>query len=322
MAFTYGATGSTNILGIREFLAQNTLLDDRLLLAGLALMLVGLGFKVAAVPFHSWTPDVYQGSPSPVVAFMASVVKTAAFAGLLRVLHLALGGFATDWQPVLYAMAIGSLLVGSVFALVQTDVKRLLAYSSITHAGFLLVGVETNTDRGLSAVLFYLLSYTFMVIGSFGVVTLIGRRGDGAHSLDSLEGLGRRHPVLALAFTTLLFAQAGIPLTSGFVAKFNVIGAAVDAEDYVLAVVAMIAAVIGVYLYLRIIVGMYFTGGDHSDADADGEAEPEPVARIHTPAPAMLALGAAVLATLVMGIVPDPFVDLARDATPVLTLGG
>ena len=315
MAFIYGATSSTSLVDINAFLARNTLLDDRFLLAGMALMLVGFGFKVAAVPFHSWTPDVYQGAPSPVSAFMASVVKAAAFAGLLRVFYVTFGGYAADWQPVIYALSIASLVVGSVMALVQTDVKRLLAYSSITHAGFLLVGVETATERGTAAVLFYLLCYTFMVIGSFAAATLIGRAGDGHHSLEDLKGLSRTHPALAMLFTVFLLAQAGIPLTSGFVAKFYVIGAAVEAEEYPLAAIAMLAAVVGVFLYLRIIVGMYF------DGETYGEDLPANPARLNLPMPSMLMLGAAVIITVLIGVVPGPVIDVARDAVPVLVAG-
>ena len=254
------------------------------LLAGVALLLVGFGFKVAAVPFHSWAPDVYQGSPTPVVAFMASGVKAAGFAGLLRVLHLGFADHVDDWQPIVGGLAVASLIGGAVLAIVQTDVKRLLAYSSISHAGFILIGVHAATDRGISASLFYLAAYTFMVAGSFGVVTVLSRTGDGATSLDDYRGLAKRRPGLALLLTFFLLAQLGAPFTSGFVAKVEVLSAAADADFYWLALVAMLAAVIGAYLYLKVVVVMYMSTDDEA-AGAEGAGVD------HIPFAAKLGLG-------------------------------
>ncbi|MPY96180.1 MAG: NADH-quinone oxidoreductase subunit NuoN [Acidimicrobiia bacterium] len=270
VALVYGATGGTSLLHINAFLAENVPDDDRLLLGGMALLLVGFGFKVAAVPFHSWSPDVYQGSPSPVVAYMASGVKAAGFAGLLRVFVVALGGARVDWQPIVYVLAVASLLVGAMLAVIQTDVKRMMAYSSISHAGFILVGVEAGTSDGIAAALFYLFAYTFMIGGTFGVISLVSRRGDGRHAIDDYRGLARGRPLLALVFTVLLLAQAGVPLTSGFFAKFAVVAAAIDARSFWLAVVAMVATAISVFVYLRVIVAMYMT-----DAPATAPAEGE-----------------------------------------------
>jgi len=309
VALAYGATGSTNFTTIHSFLQANVIQDDGLLLAGFALLLVGLGFKVAAVPFHSWTPDVYQGAPSPVTAFMASAAKAAGFAGLLRVFVLTFGDYRVDWQPALWVLAVLTMLVGSVLAVVQTDVKRMLAYSSINHAGFILVGVQVATARGTEAVLFYLLAYAVLAVGSFGVVTLVGRTGDRDHTLDAYRGLSRSRPVLALGFTVLLLAQAGVPLTTGFVAKFGVIEAAAEEGSYVLAVIAMLSAVIAAFLYLRIVLSMYF-------ADAPDEAPREPV---RVPIGAGLALALAVGFTLVAGTVgASAVLDFAHDAVPVL----
>jgi NADH-quinone oxidoreductase subunit N len=175
IALVYGGTGSTSLLEISAFLSENVLSESGLVLAGLALLLVGFGFKVAAVPFHFWTPDVYQGAPSPSVVWMASGVKVAGFAGLMRVFFLGFPAYRLDWQPIVYALAVATLVVGAVLAVVQTDVKRLLAYSSISHAGFVLVGVQAASPQGAKAALFYLASYTFMVAGSFGIVSLVGR---------------------------------------------------------------------------------------------------------------------------------------------------
>jgi NADH-quinone oxidoreductase subunit N len=315
IALVYGATGSTNMGDISTFLSGNLLEAEGLLLAGFALLLVGLGFKVAAVPFHVWTPDVYQGAPSPVTAFMASASKAAGFAALLRVFTSTFATHSSDWRPVVWALAVLTLVVGSVLAVVQRDVKRMLAYSSINHAGFVLVAVEANTDRGVAGALFYLLAYAFMVVGSFAVVTLVGRRGDAAHDLDDYRGLSRERPALALAFTVFLLSQAGVPLTSGFFAKFYVIGAAADAESYALAVIAMVTAVVSAFLYLRIIVAMYFSG-DEVEADAaTGRA------RIAVPWGAALSLVVAVAVTLAVGILPDIVSDVADDAVPVLVAG-
>jgi NADH-quinone oxidoreductase subunit N len=311
IAMVYGATGSTNLATIKTFLAETSLTDDTMLLAGFALLLVGLGFKVAAVPFHSWTPDVYQGAPSPVVAFMASGVKAAGFAGLLRVFVVGFGQYASQWQPAVYALAVASLLVGAVLAVVQRDVKRMLAYSSISHAGFVLVAVQAASADGTAAALFYLGAYTFMVAGSFGVVTVVGAKSAGDHSIDTYRGLGSRRPALALAFTVLLLAQAGVPFTTGFFAKFAVIEAAVDARSFWLAIVAMVSAVIAAFLYLRIVVSMYVL-----DAEDDGS----PAVRV-APA-AAIALAVTVLVTLGFGILPDTAVNLAKDAVPVLVAAG
>ncbi len=309
VAMVYGATGTTALTGIASFLSANTLFSSGLLLAGFALILVGLGFKVAAVPFHMWTPDVYQGSPTPVTAFMAAGAKAAGFAALLRVFVSGFGNYAVDWKPLMMILAVASLLVGSIVALVQQDVKRMLAYSSINHAGYILIGVQAGTVKGVSSALFYLLTYTFMVVGSFAVVTVVGRKGDRRHSLDDYKGLGSRAPLLAGAMTFLLLAQAGIPLTSGFVAKFNVFAASVDAREYGLTLVGVITTVIAAFFYLRVIVLMYMSG----------DADPEPIDAEDTRPFALdpstgTALGLAVAATVVMGVIPGSFLNFAESA--------
>jgi NADH-quinone oxidoreductase subunit N len=310
IALTYGATGSTNLVEILSYLSQVALFDNGLLLAGMAMLLVGLLFKVAAAPFHAWTPDVYQGAPSPVVAYMASGVKAAGFAGLIRVLYLGFQTYRVDWQPVIYAVAILTLLVGALMAVVQTDVKRMLAYSSINHAGFVLVAVQAATERGVQASMFYLASYTFLVGGSFAIVTIVGRTGDDRHTLDDYRGLAKARPALALVFALLLFSQAGVPFTSGFFAKFYAIAAAVDAGSYPLAAVAMLTAVIAAFLYLRITVSMFL--GDVDDADIP-ERRTLPV-----PVGAAIALVICVVVTLGVGVFPHVLTGPAGDATAVL----
>jgi len=267
VALTYGATGSTNLTQISDFLSKNVVLTNGLLLAGVALMLVGFAFKIAAVPFHMWTPDVYQGAPSPVTGFMAAVAKAGAFAALLRVLFSSLGVISTDWRPIVYGLAVLSLLLGAFVALRQRDVKRMLAYSSINHAGFILLGVTTATARGASSSLYYLFAYMFMVIGSFAVVTVLGRTGDADHDLSRYRGLAGRQPVLALAFAVLLLAQAGAPFTTGLWAKLQVVFAAVGAGEVPLGVIAMVTAAVAAYFYLRVAVLMYAGGRQQGEAE-------------------------------------------------------
>ena len=313
IALIYGGTGTTNLSTISQLFSTSVLENDGLVLAGLALVLVGLGFKVSAVPFHFWTPDVYQGAPTPMVAWMASGVKVAGFAALIRVFVLAFHAYSVDWQPLVFGLAVATLLVGAVLAVVQTNVKRMLAYSSISHAGYVLVGVQAATDSGVEAALFYLAAYTFMVAGTFGVVTLVGRKDDSRHSLDDYRGLGRERPLLALALMLFLFAQAGVPLTSGFFAKFYVISAAVDAGSTGLAVVAMLAAVIAAFLYLRIIVAMYMGDDDATEEVSSG---------IAVPFGAGLALALCVAVTIGVGVWPGAISQWAQDAIPVLVATG
>jgi NADH-quinone oxidoreductase subunit N len=311
IALVYGGTGSTNLADIAALFSRSVLPESGLVLAGIALLLVGFGFKVAAVPFHFWTPDAYQGAPTPSVAYMASGVKVAAFAGLLRVFFLGFDAYRVDWQPIVWGLAAVTLVAGSVLAVVQTDVKRMMAYSSISHAGFILLGVQAASADGVEGALFYLAAYTFMIAGTFGVITLVSRVGDIGHSLDDYRGLSRTRPALALAFAVLLFAQAGVPLTSGFVAKFYVITAAVEAGSTWLAVIAMVSAVIAAFLYLRIIVAMFMS------ADDEG-VEVRTRASLPVGFAAGLALVVAVGVTLVAGFWPDAIGKPAADAVPTL----
>ena len=305
IALVYGATGSTNLNDIAAYLAENVILRNGLLSGGLAFLLVGLGFKIAAVPFHMWTPDVYQGSPSPVTGFMAAAAKAAGFAGLLRLLLTAMNTRSVDWRPIVWMLAIASMVVGSILAVVQTDVKRVLAYSSISHSGFILIGLQAATNEGMSGSLFYLLTYTFVVLGTFAVVTVVGRRGDGSHDIESYKGLGERAPVLALAFTLFLLAQAGIPMTSGFVAKFGVLRAAVDVHSYAIAIVAMLASVISGYAYLRLMVQMYM----HDPVESTPAA-----GSLVIPIGTRVALVAAAGFTLFAGVAPQVLLDFADRA--------
>ncbi|MEM9034181.1 MAG: NADH-quinone oxidoreductase subunit N [Actinomycetota bacterium] len=309
IALIYGATGSTNLIDIDAFLDQTVLTENGMLLIGIGLLIVGLGFKVAAVPFHMWAPDVYQGAATPVSGVMAAMAKAAGFAAILRVLNQGLGLFEGDWTPLIWILAVLSLVVGSVMAVVQTDVKRMLAYSSIAHAGYVLVAVEAASDEGTASALFYVFTYSFLVLGSFGCLSALTGSGDAASTLDDLRGLSRRRPMLAMAFTVLLLAQAGVPFTSGFIAKFLAIRSAAEAESWALAIVAMVMAVVATYFYLRIIVSMWLTDAEESDPE------------VRVPVPVAVALAGCVAFTLVAGIVPQFLIEFARDATPVLISG-
>jgi NADH-quinone oxidoreductase subunit N len=318
VALTYGATGSTNLGFIAEFLATQTVTGG-VLMGGFAFLLVGLGFKVAAVPFHMWTPDVYQGAPTPVTGFMAAAAKAAGFAALLRIFFSAFGTERLDWQPIVWVLAVLSMVVGSVLAVVQTDVKRMLAYSSISHAGYVLIGLQAANDRGIAGSLFYLLAYTFLILGSFAVVALVAREGDSRTDLTSFRGLARDRPGLAFAFAVFLLAQAGAPFTTGFLAKFYVISAAVEARSYAIAIIAMLAAVVATFFYLRIIVVMYMaqdqTMAGVSLEGGGGGVATAVATRVQIPVAAGIAIGIALAFTIVAGLLPQPFIDFARHAT-------
>jgi NADH-quinone oxidoreductase subunit N len=315
VALVYGATGSTNISDIARVLRDEVQPEgsNTMLLVGLGLLLVGLAFKVAAAPFQFWAPDVYQGAPTPVTAFMASAAKVAAFVALIRVLLGALPARADDWRPAIWAIAVLSLAVGAIAATVQSDVKRMLAYSSVNHAGFILIGIEAaghvgNADSrdGIPSATLYLLLYSVLVIGSFGVVALVSRRGDGSTDLASFRGLSRQKPLLALAMTVFLVAQAGVPLTSGFVAKFGVIRSGVNVHSYALGIIAMLSAVIAAFLYLRIMISMWAAPAEAGDEDR------EPVT---IPVLGGAAIYAAALFTLVVGFAPGWFIDISERVT-------
>jgi NADH-quinone oxidoreductase subunit N len=316
IALCYGATGTTNLLGIARASIDPTG-DGTLLLAGIGLLAVGFCFKVSAVPFHMWTPDVYQGTPTPVAAFMAAATKVAGFAVFLRVFAGALGGLVVSWRPVLAAVAVVTMLVGAALAVVQTDLKRMLAYSSISHAGYLLVGVAAaaTVPAGVSASMFYLLAYAFMVMGAFMVVQYVSRLGppdDDAvrerSSLDDYRGLARRHPWAAGLLAVFMLALTGIPPLSGFWAKYYVFLAGIEAGLTWLVVVAVISSVISAFFYLRVLVVAYLQ-------EPVGEAEVAGGER----APALgLALGLAGLLTVAIGLAPEALVAAARTAERIL----
>lgn len=301
-ALVYGFAGTVNLGGIADAVTAQPQMSG-LLLGGMALMAVGMLFKVAAVPFHSWAPDVYQGAPTPVTGFMAAGVKVAAFGALLRLMYVAFGGAAWDWRPAFWVIAALTFFVGAVVALVQTDIKRMLAYSSIAHAGFLLLGVISVTPEGLASTMFYLVTYGLATIGAFGVVMLIRDDSGETTGMDSWRGLGRDHPWLAGAFALFLLSFAGIPLTAGFIGKFSVFAAAAAAGQGWLVLLAVLASAITAFFYVRVIVVMFF-----SDPVGDGPQVAVPSWFTKT------AIIAGAATTLVLGIFPQPVLDWATQA--------
>jgi NADH-quinone oxidoreductase subunit N len=300
LALLYGYAGSVRLADIANAAAGSDR-SDTLLFGGMALLIVGLLFKGSVGPFHAWTPDVYQGAPTPITAFMAACTKVAAFGGILRVLSVGLESTQWEWRGVLWGVAIVSMIIGAVLGLTQTDIKRMIAYSSIAHAGFLLIGAIVLTPDGLSSTLFYLLAYGFTTVATFGVISLV-RDADGeATHLSQWAGLAKRSPLVAGVFTFLLLALAGIPLTSGFIGKFVVFSAALSDGMAPLVVVALVASAVAAFFYLRVIVLMYF-----SEPAPDGPTVTVPGAFTT----AAITLG--VVVTLLLGLVPAFALDWAN----------
>ena len=302
VALLYGATGTLTLGDIGDALAAHP--DNSIGLIGVALLAVGLLFKVGAVPFHSWIPDVYQGAPTPITGFMAAATKVAAFGALIRVVYVALSPLHDQWRPMLWAVAILTMTVGTVTAINQNDVKRLLAYSSIAHVGFILTGVIADIPAGISSTLFYLVAYSFSTVGAFAVVGLV-RNSDGDEDAGMVRwaGLGRRYPVVGALFSMFLLAFAGIPLTSGFVSKFAVFNAAARGGAVPLVIIGVVASGVAAYFYVRVIVLMFFT---------EAPADPPHVVIPSVWSRAAIAVCAAV--TVGLGVFPQPLLDLVDHA--------
>jgi NADH-quinone oxidoreductase subunit N len=302
VAMIYGFAGRVDFAGIDAAIVGSDA-SPILLYIGLSMLAIGLLFKAAAVPFHVWTPDVYQGAPTPVTALMAACTKVAAFGGLLRVLYVAFERSTWDFRPVIGTIAVLTMIVGSVLAVTQTDIKRLLAYSSIANAGYLLVGVVALNKDGLSSSLFYLVAYGFTVIAAFAVVTLVRDAEGEATHLSRWAGLGRRSPLFATVFTFILLAFAGIPLTSGFTAKFDVFAAGMGADQTWLVIAGVVSSAILAFPYLRVVVLMWLS--------EPGETTPA----VSLPgALTSAALMIGTLATLVLGVAPAPLLDVTTKA--------
>lgn len=298
IALIYGNTGTLYLEGIRDALAASR----PGLLAGTAasLMFVGFAFKFSAAPFQIWTPDVYQGAPSPISAFLAAGPKAAAFAVFVRVFLTAFGPIAARWEPIVWASALATMVVGNFAALTQTNVKRLLAYSSIAHAGYVMVAITAHSVVGTAAVMFYLAAYIAMNVGAFAVVTYFSRKGERYVSITDFAGLGVRQPVVAALFSVFLLSLIGVPLTAGFFGKFYVFRAALASDLVWLTVLGLLNSAVSVYYYLRLMVVMYM----HEPAEATEDLPPVPFGLQAT-------LWASAAATLALGIFPSPVLDYA-----------
>ena len=297
-AFLYGYAGTSTFEGIKVQISVAPG-NDLFLLVGLATLTVGLLFKVSAAPFHSWTPDVYQGAPTPVTAFMAAVTKVAAFGAFLRIFYATIGGMVWTWRPIIIVVSILTMAIGTIVAIAQKDVKRVLAYSAIAHSGFLLTGIVAFNKSGVEATLLYLATYGFTTLGTFAIVTLVRDAGGEVTDLNRWSGLGKRSPLIAGIFTLFLLALAGIPLTSGFVGKFAIFSAAYESGNISVVIAGVLASAIAAFFYIRIVVLMYF-----NDPQEDGTSVmiPSPVTAI--------AIGVCALATLILGIFPQPVINV------------
>jgi len=259
MALIYGSTGSIILEEISTFFTSKPeLLRSPMVIIAIGLLTIGFGFKVAAVPFHMWTPDVYEGAPTSITAFMATGVKAAGFAGFVRVFFSALQAYQPDWVAIMWILAVATMTVGNVVAIAQDNMKRMLAYSSIAHAGYILVAFVAGNDLGTASILFYLLVYAFMNIGAFSIVILLGKKGEENVMISDYAGIGFKYPLLGVSMTIFLLSMAGIPPLGGFMGKFYVFSAAVKAKYYWLAIIGVLNSAVSVYYYLRVTVFMYF----------------------------------------------------------------
>ncbi len=300
IAFLYGATGSLYLKDIASYIATKKLLDNPMLLMSLAFLTIGFGFKIASVPFHMWTPDVYEGAPTSITAFMATGVKAAGFSALIRVFYTALPGFRPDWTSIMWLIAVVTMTVGNIVAISQNNIKRMLAYSSIAHAGYILVAFVAGNKLGTSGILFYLMAYAFMNLGAFTCVILLGKKGEENILINDYAGVGFKYPLLAASMTIFLLSMAGIPPLGGFMAKFYIFSAAVEAKFYWLAILGVLNSAISVYYYLRVTVLMYFR-----------ESEREITGLQFSPAP-VIALILALIGTFYMGIFPSNVFTFAQ----------
>jgi NADH-quinone oxidoreductase subunit N len=301
IALIYGATGSIKLEAIRTAMA-GPMLSNPLLLLGLAMMLVGFGFKVAAVPFHMWTPDVYEGAPTPITAFMAVGVKLGAFAGFVRVFLVNLGPVSIHWSEALWVIAALTMTTGNVIAVVQENIKRMLAYSAIAHAGYILVGMAAASPESGSAVLYYLLAYAFTNLGAFAIVVALERSGVTGDQIADYRGLSTRSPAVAAAMAIFLLSLAGIPPLAGFMGKFYIFSAALRQGYTGLVVIAVLNSVVAAYYYISVIIAMYMQEGGEDKAEI-------------TRKPALVAaIGLAALATVLIGIYPAPYMSAASNA--------
>lgn len=308
IAWIYGTTGSTNLGEIRQYLMSSTVAPNIILVGtAAALMFVGFAFKVSAAPFQIWAPDVYQGAPAPVTLFMSAAPKAAAFAVFLRVFMTAFEPIMSRWEPFVWSSALLTMVVGNFAALVQTNIKRMLAYSSIAHAGYVMVAIAAHSSIGVAAAMFYLAAYAFMNIGAFAVVTHFARQGEKYLNIDEMAGLGWKQPVTAGLFSIFLLSLIGVPLTGGFFGKFYIFKAALDSNLIWLAVLGLLNSAVGAYYYLRVMVVMYM--------QEPGEATES----IQPMGPGIrTTLWASALGTLLLGVFPSVILNFARNSSTLV----
>jgi len=307
MALIYGATGTTRIAKIAAAVGQMSLPSANIMLvAGMLLMLTGFAFKVAAAPFHMWTPDVYEGAPTPMTAFMSAGPKAAGFAAALRIFLVALPTLQVEWSQVLWILAVLTMTVGNITALRQDNIKRMLAYSSIAHAGYCLVGFAAGNGTGTAGILFYMLSYTFMNIGAFAIIILVGKKGESNGTVQDFAGFGVKHPVLAVAMSIFLFSLAGMPPTAGFIGKFYLFSGAIQQGYIWLAVIGVLNSAASVYYYLRVMVFMYMK-------DPTEEFD-----WMQVTVPMALCVAISVAGSLIPGIVPSLLLQFAQQAIKLI----
>ena len=297
MTLIYGSTGSTNLFKIAGFIKTEGAQSNPLLLMGIVLLVIGFGFKVAAVPFHMWAPDVYQGSPTPVTAFMAVGPKAAAFAAFFRVFTEAIPGLAPSWEILLCIIAVLSMFIGNLGAIMQTNIKRMLAFSSISHAGYLLIAVIAKSSLAGSGLLFYMLAYAFTTFGAFGIIILLGKKEKDNLELENYSGLAYKHPILALSMTVFLLSLGGLPPFAGFVAKFYIFSAAIEEGFVTLVIIAVLNSAISFYYYLKVVVFMYMK-------------EPQSEFQISLTPMTLFVVIVGIIGTVELGIFPDPIIAL------------
>ncbi len=298
MTLVYGSTGSTNLFKIAEFIQNPSAQSNPLLLMGLVLLIVGLGFKIASAPFHMWAPDVYQGAPTPVTAFMAVGPKAAAFAAFFRIFAEAFPEMSPSWETLLSIIAVLSMFVGNLGAIMQTNIKRMLAFSSISHAGYILMAIIAKSSLGGSALLFYMLAYTFMTFGIFGIVIILGRKGEENLEIENYSGLAYKHPIIALSMTIFLLSLGGLPPFSGFVAKFYIFSAAIQEGLLTLVIIAVLNSAISFYYYLKVVVFMYM-----KESEAEFKISLTPMT--------LFVILIGVIGTINLGIFPNTIITLA-----------
>ena len=302
IAFTFGITGTTRLDEVVVVMSGLSASNNVLSYIAMGLLLVGFAFKVSAVPFHMWTPDAYEGAPAVVAAFMSAGVKAAAFAAFVRVFMSAFGGLQPQWEPIIWMLSAASMTLGAVAGVVQRNVRRMLAYSSIAHAGYLMMAMAAGNDIGKGAILFYLLTYALTSVGAFGVTALVGTRERNNDDLSDYAGLATRQPLLAFVMTIFLLSLGGFPPTAGFIGKWYLFSAAVSAGDYGLAVIGVLTSVVSVFFYLRIVVMMYMS--DHPSS-----------APVSAPSTAsIVALAVPTVATFYLGLLPSRALELALES--------